>query len=164
MQPSIHEDDFLLGAGWIIYPGEMSFRPGRALAAGSDLPGEIDYRLARQSIIQAFRKGRVARHEVCDAHPELVRAARNVGEESSQACPICEDTNVVFVSYVFGPRMPPQGKCVTTKAELTKLRRAEGELACYVVEVCPKCSWNHLVRTFLVPPIRARSPRSARSV
>lgn len=142
----------------------MSFRPGRAFATGSDLRGEIDYRLARQSIIKAFRKGRMARHEVCDAHPELMRAARNIGEESSQECPICEAANVVFVSYVFGPGMSPQGKCVTTKAELRKLRRVENELACYVVEVCPQCCWNHLVMTFVVPPIRSRLPRSARSV
>ena len=26
------------------------------------------------------------------------------------------------------------------------------ELACYVVEVCPSCRWNHLARTFLLTP------------
>ena len=36
-------------------------------------PGEIDYRLARQAMISEFRKGRLAQHEVCDAHPELRR-------------------------------------------------------------------------------------------
>lgn len=139
----------------------MAFRPQTIRGAAPDTPGEIDYRLARQSVISEFRKGRLARHEVCDAHPELVRAARNVGEESSQECPICEDANVVLVSYVFGPRMPAHGRCVTTKAEMTRLSRSAGELACYVVEVCPACSWNHLARTFLVTP--ARSRRSAPS-
>lgn len=100
---------------------------------------------------------------MCDAHPELVRAARNIGEETEQLCPVCEETNVVFVSYVFGPRMPPQGRCVTTQAELTKLRRGAAELACYVVEVCPACSWNHLARTFLVQPIKPRRARTSPS-
>jgi len=141
----------------------MSFNPRGVRGASPGLPGEIDYRLARASVIAEFRKGRIAQHEVCDAHPELVRAARNVGEESSRTCPICETANVVLVSYVFGPRMPAHGRCVTTKAEMQRLSRAGDELACYVVEVCPSCSWNHLARTFLVTPPanRRRSAPSA---
>lgn len=145
----------------------MTFRAdrvgaGRPGSAGST-PGEIDYRLARHRLLSEYRKGRLARSEVCDAHPELLRAARGVGEETDQLCPVCAETNVVLVSYVFGPRMPPEGRCVTTKAELTKLRRGAAELACYVVEVCPGCSWNHLARVFLVQPIKPRKARSAPS-
>jgi len=142
----------------------MAFNP-RGVRGGvsSSLPGEIDYRLTRKSVISEFKKGRLARHDVCDAHPELVRAARNnVGEESSEPCPICEEANVVLVSYVFGPGMPAHGKCVATREELARLGRDGDELACYVVEVCPKCSWNHLARTFLVTPSRSRR-RSAPS-
>jgi hypothetical protein len=106
----------------------------------------VDYRLARQALVADFRKGRLARHEVCDAHPELVRAAREVGEATSIECPICEDARVVLVSYVFGPGLPPFGRCITTKAELAKLNRRGADLVCYVVEVCPACSWNHLAR------------------
>lgn len=135
----------------------MAFNPRSARGASSSLPGEIDYRLTRKSVISEFKRGRLARHEVCDAHPELLRAARNnVGEESTEPCPICEEGNVVLVSYVFGPGMPAQGKCVATKAELARLGRPGDELACYVVEVCPRCSWNHLARTFLVTPTRSR--------
>jgi hypothetical protein len=141
--------------------GGMSFNPRGVRGASPGLPGEIDYRLARQAVISEFRKGRVAQHEVCDAHPELLRAARNVGEESSRACPICEVANVVLVSYVFGPRMPAHGRCVTTKAELQGLASRGEELACYVVEVCPACSWNHLARTFLLTPAPARRPPSS---
>lgn len=134
----------------------MVFNPRGVRGADDGVPGQIDYRLARRGVISAFRKGRLARHEVCDAHPELVRAARNVGEPSDRLCPICEDANVVLVSYVFGPKMGPSGKCVTTRAELQRLSRGGDELACYVVEVCPSCSWNHLARTFIVPPARSR--------
>lgn len=135
------------------------------LRPGPGTPGEIDYRLARQSVISEYRKGRLARHEVCDAHPELERAARNVGVESDTPCPICEDATLVHVSYVFGPRMPPHGRCVTTATELKKLARVDADLACYVVEVCPRCSWNHLVRTLLLTPARGgRQTAAARKV
>lgn len=130
----------------------MGFRP--QAVRGADGPGEIDYRLARQSVLSEFRKGRVARHEVCDAHPELVRAAREVGDPTKITCPVCEAAKVVLVSYVFGPRLPAFGRCVTSRAELRKLAKRSGEFSCYVVEVCPACSWNHLARTFLLTPAR----------
>jgi hypothetical protein len=133
----------------------MSFDPLGVRGASSSTPGEIDYRLARRRVLAEFRKGRLARHEVCDAHPELVRAARNVGQQTDQRCPVCEEADLVHVSYVFGPGLPAQGRCVTTRAELDRLR-GSADLACYVVEVCPGCSWNHLSRTFVVGPGRAR--------
>ena len=94
----------------------MAFRPDTIRGAGTTGPGEIDYRLARQALISEFRKGRLARHEVCDAHPELRRAARECGEPTSLACPICERAKVVLVSYVFGPRLPSHGRCVTSRS------------------------------------------------
>lgn len=119
--------------------------------------GTVDYRLLRQSVISEFRRGRLAQHEVCDAHPELVRAAREVGEPSSIGCPICEASNVVLVSYVFGPQLPSMGRCITSKSELAKLNRRGADFSCYVVEVCPACSWNHLAR--VLPLGRGRPSR-----
>jgi hypothetical protein len=106
----------------------------------------VDYRLAREAVVRDYRSGRVSRPEICDAHPELLRAARNLGEASEIDCPICEHANVVFVSYAFGPRLPPGGRCVGSPAELETLSRRASESACYVVEVCPACAWNHLAR------------------
>src|SRR5437763_9758307 len=50
----------------------------------SDVCSSDLYRLARQALISEFRKKRLAQHEVCDAHPELVRAARECGERSEE--------------------------------------------------------------------------------
>ena len=138
----------------------MPFRPDTV--RGSDVrgPGEIDYRLARHGVVSEFRKGRLARHEVCDAHPELLRAAREVGDRTSQVCPICADDQVVLVSYVFGPRLPAFGRCITSKAELRALAGRSGSFTCYVVEVCPTCAWNHLARTFLLNPPTSRAAAS----
>ena len=33
--------------------------------------------------------------------------------------------------------------------QMARLEARATEFACYVVEVCPGCSWNHLARTFL---------------
>ncbi|MBX3314644.1 MAG: DUF5318 family protein [Actinobacteria bacterium] len=138
----------------------MTFNARSVRGGGS---GEIDYRLARHSLISEFRKGRIARHEVCDAHPELVRAARELGDETSIPCPVCEQGNVVLVTYVFGPRLPAFGRCITTRKELLAIARRPGEFTAYVVEVCPHCSWNHLARTFLLTPARgSATTRSAR--
>lgn len=113
--------------------------------------GEVDHRLARRRLLREFRTGRIGRNELCDAHPELVRAARNVGDRTSIRCPVCERDDVVLVTYVFGPRLPAFGRCVTTRAELQAITERVGEFTGYVVEVCPTCHWNHLARTFILP-------------
>src|SRR5207245_11131634 len=128
----------------------VGFHAGAIRGATPAPTGTVDYRLARHALVADFRKGRLARHEVCDAHPELARAAREVGEATRIECPICEDANVVLVSYVFGPGLPSFGRCITTKDELAKLNRRGADLACYVVEVCPACPWTHLARALPV--------------
>ncbi len=110
--------------------------------------GRVEYRLARNAVVREFQKGRLSRLDVCDAHPELLRAARNIGTELPEDCPICEEARVVHVTYVFGARLPPNGTCPTTPAALARLCRRADEVACYVVEVCPACAWNHLARMY----------------
>ncbi|MEO7571696.1 MAG: DUF5318 family protein [Acidimicrobiales bacterium] len=129
----------------------MTFRPDAIRGNGQQAAGGvIDYRLARMGVVSEFRKGRLARHEVCDAHPELKRAAQSASEATDMECPICEEDHIVLVTYAFGSRLPASGRCITTKGELAKLAKGRSQLAAYVVEVCPSCSWNHLARTFLI--------------
>jgi len=128
----------------------MSFRPDALRGAPSTPPaGEISYRLARNAVIDQFRKGRLSRLDVCDAHPELLRAARGVGDRTTEVCPICEETDLVHVSYAFGPGLPARGRLISSPADLARTARGH-DAACYVVEVCPECSWNHLARTFVI--------------
>ncbi|HEV7886574.1 MAG TPA: DUF5318 family protein [Acidimicrobiales bacterium] len=136
----------------------MSFGPASLRGAGAEgLPGQIDYRLARNSIIKEFKRGRLSRLDVCDAHPELMRAATHVGAPTAEQCPICEARDLVLVSYAFGPHLPPSGQCFTSAAELARLSRRAGQVACYVVEVCPDCRWNHLTRTYISGRPRSRA-------
>ena len=137
----------------------MGLRPQsiRGATNGDQLAGHVDYRLARNAVVSEFRKGRLSRLDVCDAHPELLRAATNVGEETREDCPICEEAKVRLVSYVFGSRLPPSGTCVTTEHQMAKLSSGSRNLACYVVEVCPNCSWNHLAQSFAIGSGQPRS-------
>ena len=48
------------------YPLAMAFEPSSLRGVG---PGVIDHRLARRALISEYRKGRLARHQVCDADP-----------------------------------------------------------------------------------------------
>ncbi len=102
-------------------------------------------------LINQVRLGRISRTEVCDAHPELIRAARNVGTETSADCPICEESKLRIVTYVFGHGLSAQGRCVASAKELRQLgTRARGELTAYVVEACGECRWHHLLRVIPV--------------
>ena len=137
-------------AGGPIAFGAVTFRIEAIRGAGSSPGATVDYRLARLGVVAEYRKGRLARHEVCDAHPELRRAAAQASEPTSMECPICEEAQVVLVTYAFGDRLPASGRCITAKGEVKKLAKGRAHLACYVVEVCPSCSWNHLAQTFVL--------------
>jgi hypothetical protein len=113
--------------------------------------GEIDHRLARRALINEVKRGRVSRDSVCDAHPELIRAARNIGEPTDTPCPVCEKVNVALVTYVFGRGLPAHGKCVTERSDVEKIQRTGHDHVAYVVEACPECRWHHLLRVLPVP-------------
>jgi hypothetical protein len=121
--------------------------------------GVVDHRLARRHLINEFRRGRLRQDQVCDAHPELIRAARNVGSAATMACPICTEAQLRLVTYVFGPRLPAHGRCVSTAEELAKLNARPDELTAYVVEACVGCRWHHLLRVLPV----GRTTRRART-
>jgi hypothetical protein len=129
----------------------MSFRP-EAVRGSDPSAGVVDYRLARQQVVTQFRKGRLSRLDVCDAHPELQRAAAGAGKPAREPCPICEEQSLALVTYAFGPRLPAGGRCVTSAREMTRLAQGRVQVRCYVVEVCTSCAWNHLSRVFPVGP------------
>ncbi|MHB1710154.1 MAG: DUF5318 family protein [Acidimicrobiales bacterium] len=127
----------------------MSFRPGAYEGVQtSPTGGQVEYRLARSSVIREFRKGRLSRLDVCDAHPELQRSAQHLGVAAGEQCPICEKSELVDVTFVFGSRLPPGGRCVSSRAELARYWRRKEPVVCYVIEVCNGCRWNYLVRMY----------------
>lgn len=73
-----------------------------------------------------------------------------MGSPTGQECPVCSGGELRHVTYVFGPRLPAHGRCITSARELLRIGQRKGEFAAYVVEVCPDCAWNHLVRAYLL--------------
>jgi hypothetical protein len=133
-----------------------------------------DYTLARRALLRDLRRGAVDRLDVCDAHPELLRAARHVGAAAPDECPVCAARRVRLVSYVYGNDLrQANGRCIVHESELEKLGATHDEFARYVVEVCLDCGWNFLTRRELygrrhdapsagdsrMGPSRARSAR-----
>jgi hypothetical protein len=111
------------------------------------VPRHTDYALARRAVLRDLQRGAVTRLDVCDAHPELLRAGRNIGELAPFDCPVCGDSEVRFVSYVYGDKLgAANGRCLSYDGELEKLDAAHDEFTRYVVEVCLECRWNHLAR------------------
>jgi hypothetical protein len=117
---------------------ESPGRPGRS-------PGSVDYRFARRQLLRRYRAGELDRSDVCDAQIELMRIAINCSQGATAPCPVCAESSLRLVRFVFGPRLPPGGRVVATRAELRKLASAAGERRCYTVEVCTSCRWNHLL-------------------
>ena len=133
----------------------MSSR-GRLPASPRTAPGRptlravrrhVDYALARRAVLRDLRSGRRDRSDVCDAHPELMRAGRHIGEVEDGDCPVCGNASLRLVSYVYGNALrQANGRCISTPQELTKLEAAHEEFSRYIVEVCLECRWNHLQR------------------
>jgi hypothetical protein len=125
--------------------------------------GFIDYRMAKRALVREVTRGVVPVTRVCDAHPELLRAARNVGQPAKHSCPICDmaderadvprdETQALrLVTYVFGDDLKRRsGACIWTREELAGLAAEHQSFTAYVVECCLVCGWNHLVESYLL--------------
>lgn len=121
--------------------------------SGAPERGSVDYSLQRRAILREYQEGVRSKLDICDAHPELMRAARYVGRELAEACPVCDSGRLRSVAYVYGDglrRHNANGRCITGADELMRLGEKVDEFTCYEVEVCTECSWNHLARSYLL--------------
>jgi len=124
----------------------MGFLPSELVKAHPR--SEVSYLLERNNVLEKYASGETSIHEICDAHPELIRAAHNYAVPMGGNCPICEEESLVTVSYVFGPRLPSHGRCVNSQKDIDRIRKRKGTFTCYDIEVCTRCSWNHLSKAF----------------
>lgn len=123
--------------------------------------GSTDYRMAKRALVRQVTDGSVRLADVCDAHPELLRAARNIGTSADRDCPICaladeraevptdEAHTLRLVTYVFGEALRKRsGTVVWNREELDGLAARHRSLTAYTVECCLVCGWNHLVESY----------------
>jgi len=106
--------------------------------------GVIDYTLAKRALLRDARRGLLSITDLCDAHPELMRAAKHVGEPTRTDCPVCEKDKLVLLAYVYGDGLKQDNGRVWSIETGLKLAAAHPGSRCYVVEVCRSCCWNHL--------------------
>lgn len=108
----------------------------------------VDYTLRKRSVLRDYRSGRISHWEVCDAHPEINRIARNVGEDTGITCPVCGEENLRLLNFVYGKALDrDNGRVFPTRVIFDGLRERHPDFTCYVVEICIGCSWNHLIRS-----------------
>ena len=100
-------------------------------------------------MVNEYRRGRLGQDDVCDAHPELLRAARYMGEKVHRACPVCDKAELRLLAYVYADDLKrDNGRVWKIDRGIALAAEREGR-TCYVVEVCTGCSWNHLSEAFV---------------
>jgi hypothetical protein len=111
--------------------------------------GIVDYTLAKRALLRDVRRGTLSLLDVCDAHPELMRAARHVGRETARPCPVCEQHPLKLLAYVYADDLKRENGRVWELDKAIALAAQRRGGACYVVEVCTGCAWNHLTEAFV---------------
>jgi hypothetical protein len=108
----------------------------------------VNYALAKRALLREFRVGMLSRLDICDAHPELLRAAKHVGEATKRQCPVCRAEQLKLLAYVYADDLNGDNGRVWNLEKGLALAAAHAGACCYVVEVCTSCSWNHLSEAF----------------
>jgi hypothetical protein len=125
----------------------------------------IDFSLQRRASLYAFFNGGMLSSEFCDADPYLLKAAKFHGEATGSPCPVCKDPDFVHVTYVYGDQLGPYSGRVRQAADLPEMARSFGEFKVYVVEVCQRCHWNFLTKTYVLGDgVPRRAPRTPRDL
>ena len=127
----------------------------------------IDYALQRRSALEKLRRpGRnLARLDLCDADPMLLRAAKYHGEVTDVPCPVCKAPQLVTLSYVFGDQLGKYSGRIKRTAELEEMAHEYGEFKVVVVEVCSTCHWNHMILSYkLGDGVKRKPPRRQQTV
>ena len=118
--------------------------------------GVIDYTLAKRALLRDAQVGVIGMTDICDAHPELLRAARHVGEPTKKDCPVCGKVKLVLLAYVYGDTLRDQNGRVWSIETGLKMAAANPGAACYVVEVCTELPLEPPARGLHGAPHRRR--------
>lgn len=140
------------------YPAQLVADPARPRHV-------LDYVLARRAVLEEIKRNALLIEQICDADPYLLRAAKYHGEQTERPCPVCRKSELVHVTYVYGDDLGYQSGRVRSAKEVTEMAFEFGHFQVYVVEVCQRCSWNHLYLSYALGDGNPRPiPRTPRDV
>ena len=112
----------------------------------------VDHALARRRLLREVLGGglfsTVTEDDVCDASPYLKRAAQAYGVRTERTCPLCRRAPLWEVCWVFGDALGPASGTARSAAQLARLAAERPDFAVHEVEVCQRCGWNHLLRSW----------------
>jgi hypothetical protein len=108
----------------------------------------VDYGLSRAADITKLHRGGALTSDYCEADPYLLKAAKFHGEQAKDNCPACKGKQLVNLHYIYGDELGPYAGRIRKAEELPPMCSTFGEFRVYVVEVCPDCHWNYLIRAF----------------
>jgi hypothetical protein len=108
----------------------------------------VSFALARRAALETMRRGGAFNADYCDADPGLLRAAKHHGEPAGRDCPVCRRPELVEVTWVYGAQLGPLSGSARATGQLPVMAHEFGRFRVYVVEVCRRCTWNHLVISF----------------
>lgn len=146
-----------IGSGGQEPPRQLP-HPAEAVADPARPRHVLDYALARRHTLEAIKQDALLLEQVCDADPYLLRAAKHHGERTERKCPICKKSELVHVTYTFGDDLGFMTGRVRSSRELPEMAHEFGHFRVYVVEVCQKCSWNHLHLSYVLGDGTPRTP------
>lgn len=121
----------------------------------------VNYVMQRRAALLGLVRGGL-RDDLCDADPILLRTAKYHGEAAGRQCPVCRKSELTHVTYTFGAEMGELSGRVRATTELNTLALQYGAFRVYVVEVCQRCSWNHLVVSYVLGDGHPREPAGRR--
>jgi hypothetical protein len=110
----------------------------------------IDRVLERRAALRRLFGGRGLDSDALDADPYLLKAAKFHGEPAEGPCPACRDAGLVTVTYVYGDELGPYSGRIRAAEDLPEMAHRFGRFSVYVVEVCQRCHWNFLLRTYVL--------------
>jgi len=108
----------------------------------------VDHALERRALLRELYGGRRSAGEVCDASPFLLRAAKEWGLRTRRPCPVCREAPLWEISWVYGDALGDGNGTARSQRGVQLLARSRPAFTVYEVEVCQRCSWNHLLRTY----------------
>ena len=109
----------------------------------------VNYVMQRRAALRGLMRNGL-RDDLCDADPMLLRTAKYHGEPAGRPCPVCQRPDLTQLTYTFGAEMGELSGRVRATEELKTLAYEYGAFRVYIVEVCRRCHWNHLVLSYVL--------------